>query len=802
MATEIDRLIVNIDANFSAMSAKLDAALAKNKKTRSDIEQAWNGAGIGTAMDKALTNLIDKMGEAAKHIPGIGAALHVLGPAGLAAAAGIGALVEAFNETKAALDFASVISKQAEALHVTTDTLQEYQQALRLAGGDQTQVASSLQEFTQFLGRAEAGMPRAIKVFQELFGQSFTKEDVQNLGGVSGAIDKITGALQNLNTEQREAILGQTGLIGMKQLFEKPKADVEDLIASTKDLGLVMDADLVQKGRELNEQLETANQKLNVDMKEAFVALGPAIVGVIKLMAELVGEAADFVDQFKKIQDRSSGSLKRDIARNTQEGTSAIWDFLPSAKIDWKTGNVMTEAQAKSADTVSAMRELINRTFYPTDQPTAPAATANLNYPTKPKKGPTDKTDQLTKTATDDELQANKALADAEKALTADVQKRAAFEEQAINDEAAVQQTKLATDLATLLKDKSIDGKTSDELQRKIEKASLEVEAARLAKLELVRRQVLVDAITKEAGLAAQAAALQQDALNAQAAHYTAQASLSDIEADRVALSKQALLAQQKAQDVANANAVGQALAATATAVVNNNPDEFAKASADYVAALQTQAEQVQKNADALALFNKQNETPFQKYQDSLKDLTTFMQDEAVSAAKDLANSLADAIVNAKNFGDAITQVFRNILQQILSEMIQKNLTAPLIGALTSGLSGLGGFKTAVPYASGTDFSAGGMALVGEHGPELVNLPTGSQVIPNAALKNLGMGKPTSNGIAINFDNRGAVIWEQAAREMMAYADRAALSAGMTAAQVARQATPNDLVSQASRRLG
>jgi len=41
-------------------------------------------------------------------------------------------------------------------------------------------------------------------------------------------------------------------------------------------------------------------------------------------------------------------------------------------------------------------------------------------------------------------------------------------------------------------------------------------------------------------------------------------------------------------------------------------------------------------------------------------------------------------------------------------------------------------------YASGTNSAPGGMALVGEQGPELVNLPGGSQVIPNSALGGIG----------------------------------------------------------------
>lgn len=38
-------------------------------------------------------------------------------------------------------------------------------------------------------------------------------------------------------------------------------------------------------------------------------------------------------------------------------------------------------------------------------------------------------------------------------------------------------------------------------------------------------------------------------------------------------------------------------------------------------------------------------------------------------------------------------------------------------------------------YASGIDNAPGGLSLVGENGPELVNLPGGSSVIPNSALR-------------------------------------------------------------------
>lgn len=41
-------------------------------------------------------------------------------------------------------------------------------------------------------------------------------------------------------------------------------------------------------------------------------------------------------------------------------------------------------------------------------------------------------------------------------------------------------------------------------------------------------------------------------------------------------------------------------------------------------------------------------------------------------------------------------------------------------------------------YANGTNFAPGGLAWVGERGPELVNLPRGSRVIPNHELRSGG----------------------------------------------------------------
>ena len=65
-------------------------------------------------------------------------------------------------------------------------------------------------------------------------------------------------------------------------------------------------------------------------------------------------------------------------------------------------------------------------------------------------------------------------------------------------------------------------------------------------------------------------------------------------------------------------------------------------------------------------------------------------------------------------------------------------LLFPASGAAKGlGSFGSGLLKSAFGFAGGTSFAPGGLSLVGERGPELVNLPRGSQVFSNSQSRNL-----------------------------------------------------------------
>lgn len=72
----------------------------------------------------------------------------------------------------------------------------------------------------------------------------------------------------------------------------------------------------------------------------------------------------------------------------------------------------------------------------------------------------------------------------------------------------------------------------------------------------------------------------------------------------------------------------------------------------------------------------------------------------------------------------------------ILSAVIGLGLQLGSIGLFGKGVAANINRAGSIPgFANGTSFAPGGLALVGERGPELVNLPRGSQVIPNSALR-------------------------------------------------------------------
>ena len=123
-----------------------------------------------------------------------------------------------------------------------------------------------------------------------------------------------------------------------------------------------------------------------------------------------------------------------------------------------------------------------------------------------------------------------------------------------------------------------------------------------------------------------------------------------------------------------------------------------------------------------------------------------------INVGVNIGETLGNVLTGAAKFGDVFKGIFQTLANGVkamgeqliqvgvlalaakvsLSQLFANPAASIAVGialvALGQALSNLSTNK----FAVGTNFAPGGMALVGERGPELVNLPRGSQVVPAA----------------------------------------------------------------------
>ncbi|WP_316195925.1 MULTISPECIES: hypothetical protein [unclassified Bradyrhizobium] len=116
--------------------------------------------------------------------------------------------------------------------------------------------------------------------------------------------------------------------------------------------------------------------------------------------------------------------------------------------------------------------------------------------------------------------------------------------------------------------------------------------------------------------------------------------------------------------------------------------------------------------------------------------LNNALKGTADAFSNSINGPLLDFETGAKTAGDAMKDFEQQFIRSLLQMVNQALIVKPLLSGL-SGLFGLGGSAStstaaAIPgFASGTDSAPGGLAWVGERGPELVRLPKGAVVYPN-----------------------------------------------------------------------
>jgi ElaB/YqjD/DUF883 family membrane-anchored ribosome-binding protein len=149
----------------------------------------------------------------------------------------------------------------------------------------------------------------------------------------------------------------------------------------------------------------------------------------------------------------------------------------------------------------------------------------------------------------------------------------------------------------------------------------------------------------------------------------------------------------------------------------------------------------------------------------STSDAAKHTEAATVRIGRSFADMAQDTVASLQNMSNSIRSGdFLSILGSMVGLFTQFGKVGLFGNAMAVRLNKVPGF------ANGTNFAPGGLAMVGERGPELVNLPRGAQVYPN--------GTGPGGGSRPYFDLRGAVVTQDLINQMNAVGAVAAQAGG------------------------
>jgi hypothetical protein len=632
----------------------------------------------------------------------------------------VAALGIALEKSKAALEYADNLFLVAQRAHLSTDALQAYQFAAKLTGSSSEAAATAIEGFSVTLGKAQEGLTKSQRAFLAL---GFTKEQIKGFRDTDEALAAVAGRIGELKSNsQKDAIISQLGLDGLKALFELGPEKMREFLGEAKKAGGVMDTELLARGHLLNEEADKLTLKIGVELKSAFVDLGPVLVGLLGQLAQIADGAAAIVDAFTSIEHKGTARLEHQIKVLEDRDKGPLGGLFKATGDDKRIAARKTELFVREASEANAKAH-----------PSEATGTRSLkDQGAKGPKGPTDadrraNADQAIDTATKDELAARAAL-------TADIQALADLRAQEVDAELKKKADRLKAEVAS----KRLTQAAADQA------LALEQGAADLKKEKIAR-----DARFALEDLSDQT---RNEEVAAQLANLGVQQALARTAAERQRIELEIL--DLKQQELIHAKGKEVSRLVETGAITQGEGDKRFDAT---LSTLKPQRQEVLKNTQGpLGAF-------LDKAPKTIDELNASFQSLEAQGLGALNSGLADAIVNAKSLGDVGASVFRQMTAQVIELLLQ---FAEARVATAFGLPA---------YATGTSFAPGGLALVGERGPEVVNLPRGSQVIPHG-LSLQGVASQRQEVIVqpVHFHLEGAVLTQDLVNQMERIGQRSA----------------------------
>lgn len=318
--------VVTITAVDKATASvrKIKASIAGITKPARDIKASFSSFGKEIGLDrvgKSMKSLGTAAADTARSVASVITPLTAI--AGLGSIAGIALLANEFGKMGAE------VQRTSGVLGVSTDDLQAYRSAAKLAGLSADDMTGSLKSLGRTIEDATYGRNQDALVMMQKFGISLhrTKD-----GAVDAtlALKEVANAIvaQKGNVQAQGLIAGAFGVESLLPLLQKGEKGIEEFVKQARAMGLVFDAQTLAKGQQFNAnmlRLEAAATRLKYKFGDA---LAPAVEKVLNVVGKLVDKYGDVVAS--KVSEYVEKFAKWIDNLDWTKTTKGIGDFVDS----------------------------------------------------------------------------------------------------------------------------------------------------------------------------------------------------------------------------------------------------------------------------------------------------------------------------------------------------------------------------------------------------------------------------------------------------------------------------------------
>lgn len=293
MGGEYERAAKKIDAGSRQANAGIKSVNTAAKEAKGGLEGMASQGGIA------------------------GRVLKDLGPIGLAAGAGIGAMTAALGAalkiSREAVKAFDQLGKGADNLRVSTDLYQALKAAAADEGVEFNKVEAAIRKVDKAHSDLIQGKGELLNRLKDVNPQLV--EMMRNTASNEERLRLVTTALQGATSETERANIayaafGEGGL-EIARMLERQKGGLDEMIGTYREMGLVVREDVIRNAEDMETKFGHAAQIVDLQLKQAFIDLAPVLIRIAELMADVATGIGKVMDRTREFSERTTPGLQQ-----------------------------------------------------------------------------------------------------------------------------------------------------------------------------------------------------------------------------------------------------------------------------------------------------------------------------------------------------------------------------------------------------------------------------------------------------------------------------------------------------------